>query len=78
MEIRKFYMEYYPTDEMGYDISSDATWIGFLNCINTGKDIYEYIGVYDSMVRERLFDGIANLIGVPYSEIYYKWLNTDL
>ena len=78
MELRQYYMNLYPTDDMGYDISSDATWVGLLKTLNVGNEVYDYIGVVDSLVRERLFEGLSEVIGVSYDEIYNKWINIEL
>jgi len=78
MEIREFYLEKFPHDELGVEINENATWVGLLKELNTNGQVYDYLGVGDSLVRENCFAQLANLIGVDYNEIYYKWLNIDL
>jgi len=36
--------------------------------------VYEYIGVGDSLIRERCFERLAEIAGVSYDEIYSKWV----
>jgi len=78
MEIRNYYIEKFPHDELGVEINKNATWVGLLKTLNTGGQVYDYLGVGDSLIRENCFAELANLIGVDYNELYYKWLNIDL
>jgi hypothetical protein len=78
MEIKNYYLEKFPHDELGLEINENATWVGLLKTLNTNGQVYDYLGVGDSLIRENCFAQLANLIGVNYNEIYYKWLNIDL
>lgn len=42
--------------------------------LDTYKDVYELIGVGDSLVRERLFRRLAEIMEVDYNYIYQQWL----
>ena len=75
MEIRKFYRKAYPTDELGKDINKNITFAGLLNQLIIGGDVYKYIGVSDSLVRERLFERLAEELEVSYDYVYKLWLN---
>ena len=75
MTIKEFYLKNYPTDEMGVEINENATFVGLLNTLHTKCDVYQYIDVYDSVVRERLFSELANQQQVSYNIIYDLWLN---
>ena len=75
MKIKGFYLCEYPTDELGVDINPDATFTGLLNELFTEGDVYEYIGVCDSIIRERLFERLAEELGTPYDYVYNLWLN---
>lgn len=72
--IKEFYLNNYPTDELGNEIHTKATFIGLFEVLDTYKDVYEYIGVHDSIIRERIFEKLANEMGVDYNEIYNQWL----
>ena len=72
--IKEFYLSNYPTDELGNEIHSKATFIGLFEVLDTYKDVYEYIGVHDSIIRERIFEKLANEMGIDYNEIYDQWL----
>ena len=73
MEIKKFYLENYPTDDMGLELSETATFAGLLNELYQEGDIYEYIGVSDSLIRERLFEKLADQLQVDYQYVYNLW-----
>ena len=72
--IKEFYLSNYPTDELGNEIHTKATFIGLFEVLDTYKDVYNYIGVHDSIIRERIFEKLANEMGVDYNEIYNQWL----
>ena len=76
MEIKTFYLETYPSDEVGVELNWDITFTGLLHQLynGIGADVYEYIGVHDSLVRERLFERLAKLIDVDYDYVYNLWL----
>ena len=75
MNLREFYIQHYPTDDMGTEINQDATFIGLYHNMLLNKDVYPYIGANDSVVRERLFEKLAALINMPYKFIYTLWLH---
>ena len=76
MLIKDFYLENYPTDELGVELIETATFVGLLDVLhNNTKDVYDYIGVGDSLVRERLFARLAEILEMPYDYVYKLWLN---
>lgn len=71
-----FYRECYPTDtEMIEQINRNATFQDAFECLQVGFNFYAFLGVLDSIVRERVFDALATLMGCSYEHIYYQWLN---
>ena len=76
MTIREFYLENYPSDELGVEVNDDLTFSGLLNVLFTDGNVYEYIGVADSIIRERLFERLAEELGTPYDYVYNLWLNS--
>lgn len=75
MNIREYYTKNFPTDELGLELNETPTFAGLLNQLIVGGDIYRYIGVTDSIVRERLFEGLAEELEVKYDYVYNLWLN---
>ena len=73
--IKNWYTHYYATDELGQEINSMATFNDLYQALVDGRDVYDVIGVGDSLVRERLFDELAILLGVSYDDVYNMWLH---
>ena len=74
MTIKNYYTQTFFTDELGNEINANATFEGLFYELDNYKDVYKYIGVCDSIVRERIFEKLANVIGVNYEYIYSQWL----
>ncbi len=74
MTIREFYLETYPTDDLGLELNPTPTFAGLLNQLIVGGDVYRYIGVGDSLIRERLFERLAEELNVKYDYVYNLWL----
>ena len=73
--VREWYKWAYPTDELWDCINQNATFQDVYECLECGFDFYSFIGVSDSIVRERVFDALATLMGCSYDHVYYQWLN---
>ena len=74
MTIKQFYLETYPTDDMGKDIKDDATFVWLVTQLFGEGDVYDYLGVYDSLIRERLFSELAKQLKTSYDYVYNLWL----
>ena len=74
MNIREFYLANYPSDDLGIGINPTATFAGLLNQLIVGGDVYEYLYVYDSIIRERLFERLAEELNVKYDYVYNLWI----
>ena len=74
-KIREWYKECYPTDELGNEINQNATFQDAFECLQVGFNFYAFLGADDSLVRERVFSGLATLMGCSYEHVYYQWLN---
>lgn len=71
-----FYRVRYPTDtEMIGKINRNATFQDAFECLQAGFNFYAFLGVDDSLVRERIFDALATLMGCSYEHVYYQWLD---
>ena len=75
MNIKQFYLENYPTDELGVEIDEKANFVGLLNTLYEGNCVYDYIDVSDSIIRERCFEELAKQLNKPYDFVYNLWLN---
>lgn len=75
--IRDWYTQAFPDDELGYIIDPDATFADAVKFMAYGGEVYEYLGVVDSLVREKVFSKIAAITGVEYEDVYNLWLHHD-
>ena len=75
MKIREFYLEAYPTDDLGIGINPEATFDGLAKTLSNCHDVYEYLYVYDSIIRERLFEKLSLILNCEYEVIYQRWLS---
>jgi predicted kinase len=75
--IKKWYTKEYPTDELGEQLDDNNTFKDMWDAIHKGADVYDVLGVGDSMVRERVFGELAEINGVDYDYVYKKWLASD-
>lgn len=74
--IKRWYLEVFQDDDLGSEISDNATFEDLKYAIENGNDIYNVIQVEDSVIRERLFRELAYIENVCYDDIYDSWLNS--
>ena len=74
VSLKYWYLFNYPTDELGLEINEKATFTGLLNELVNDRNVYDYIGVGDSIIRERLFEELANILDTSYDYVYDLWL----
>lgn len=70
--IKNWYKSEFITDELSEEINPTAT---FEELKNNLPNVYDYLDVVDSIVRERVFSELAKRMNVDYDVIYNKWLN---
>ena len=73
-KVKEFYQTKYADDTLGNDLKDDVTFLDIVAGLNDGKDIYEVFGVGDSIIRERIFCELSELLEVDYDVIYTLWL----
>ena len=71
--IQKWYLQKYRSDELGKEINPKYTFGNAMVCLMNGDDIYDLLGVNDSVVRERVFSRLAELMKIDYDVIYNTW-----
>jgi len=72
--LRAWYIRNYPDDELGKEINPDADFEGLFETLDNYQDVYDYFEVEDSIVRERLFARLAEIMGCDYDVVYDQWL----
>lgn len=73
-EIRSWYMAKFPTDDLGKQIRPKLTFAKVWTEMKKGSDYYSMMSG-DSVMRERVFDGISDAYKIPYDTVYDTWLN---
>lgn len=73
-KIKTWYNTTY-NDDLGQEIKDDVTFYGLFETLDRHNDVYEYLGEnIDSIVRERVFEKLAEIMEVDYNYIYEQWL----
>lgn len=75
--VREWYLSEYTEDEEGKNIKENITFYEVFYALDRYKDIYETIGDVDSIVRERIFQKLAEIMGVDYDYVYEQWLKGE-
>lgn len=70
--IKEFYTSKFPEDEAGQDIA-DISFLELFYIMDAYKDVYPYLAG-DSLVRERVFVKLAEIMEVDYDYVYEQWL----
>ncbi len=71
--IKEYYTTTFPTDELGAELNESADFQGLYAVLCMQHDVYDYIDVADSLVRERLFERLAEMYGLSYDDVYNQW-----
>ena len=72
--IKQWYTTKYPSDDLGEEIRSNITFEDLFRSMDNYEDVYEFMGIYDSVIRERVFVELAAIMGVDYDYIYQQLL----
>lgn len=80
VNIKKWYIQEFPTDEVGETLNENISFLDLHNLIfsKDERDVKELLGGdADTIVRERCFEKLSELEGIDYDVIYTKWLDID-
>lgn len=77
IEIKDWYTKEYPDDEMGQKLKDDLDFYDLFDALDNYKDIYEFVGVDDSLVRERVFEKLSEIMKCDYDYIFDQWMATN-
>lgn len=75
--VREWYTSTFPSDELGADLDGGLSFGDVVDALSKGENIYDVLGVEDSIVRERVFGRLAELQDKSYEEIYDTWANAS-
>jgi len=80
VNIKDWYIENYPSDELGETLSPFTTFLDLNNLLNSGngRNVYELLGGdSDTVIRERCFEKLAKLLNCDYNHIYKQWIKKE-
>lgn len=76
-KLKDWYTNEFPNDPCGNDMDGKATFYDLYVALDVHEDVYKVIfngNPSDSIVRERCFAGLAEIMGCEYNYIYDQWL----
>ena len=79
-EIKKWYLKKFPTDECGQYLKPKNTFAELLHALFGKCEVYNFIfqnSFADSIARERIFEELADIMGLDYDVIYKQWLRLE-
>ena len=74
-KVANVYIRKWKKDDLGYEINPNLTFRMLLIGLLNGTDVYDMLGVSDSLIRERCFYFLADIVGCDYDFLYDLWLN---
>lgn len=73
--LKAYYCREYPEDELGQEMPEEPTFTTLFDYLDSYQDVYSLMGrASDSIIRERLFSRLAELMEADYDYIYQQWL----
>lgn len=75
-KLKEWYAKNFPSDDAADTINEGKTFYDLFKCLDRHGEIYsECMGdSVDSVIRERLFTKLAEIMNVTYDYIYNQWL----
>ena len=73
-------MIHYPQDDdFAKEMKGESTFLDLIQAVmgHDNKKVYEVIGVHDSIIRERLFTHLCDVLQCDYEEIMQLWLKEE-
>lgn len=77
LKIKDWYSQRYPIDAIVSKLRDDVTFLDLFDTLDNYGDVYELIFKEggDSIVRERCFEKLAEIMKCDYNYIHAQWLN---
>ena len=73
IKFKQWYMENYPGDELGAQMDNNATFYDLFETLDQYKNIHEKFQIEGAILRERLFEKLAEILDCDYDDVYYQW-----
>lgn len=72
--IKNWYLAEFKDDDLGEEIKDNVTFRQLGLAMIHGQEVYSFLGVGDSVIRERCFSRLSDLLNVNYEVIYQLWI----
>lgn len=72
--VKDEYIKAFPDDELGKEINPKLKFVDLIHIIDKHQNIFIAIGIPNSLIREKVFQLLANYLGVNYKIIHNAWL----
>ena len=73
--VKDWYTKKYPADKLGKNLKDNINFYDLFDALDNYQDIYEFAGIEDSIIRERLFEKLSEIMGCDYDEIFHQWIS---
>lgn len=74
--IKQWYCATYPTDDLGLELPDNITFGDLFRTLDHGGSVYRLLGNgADSLIRERCFERLSEIMDCDYGYIYDQWLH---
>lgn len=77
-KVADWYRETYPADVLGEEINERITFEMVAQVLIAGEDVYDFFGVSDSFIRERIFEELSKIYELDYDIIYRLWFDKGI
>ena len=65
-KVKNWYIKNYPTDDLGKEINDNINFWSLYTLLFQRYNVYSILEVSDSVVRERVFEKLSEILGVDY------------
>lgn len=72
--VKDWYIKKYPNDEIGQNLKDNINFYDLFYALDNYQNIYEFAGIDDSIIRERLFEKLSEIMKCEYDEVYDQWM----
>ena len=73
--VKSWYSKEYPNDNLKSGLNKNVSFMRILGTLEAGEDVYDVLGEADSVIRERVFTKLAELLNLDYEAIYNLWID---
>lgn len=72
--VKDWYTSTFPEDELGAELADNVTFEQLFEAMDAYINPYKLLKIADSIIRERIFTRLAQIMHVDYNYIYDQWM----